>query len=644
MSRKAACVAVGLALCLGASTWGLGSSSGLTINGREVTCSGRAVRIGADGTAYIRQEVLAGAAGVETSRDGRVLKWFGATISYRPGTSRFSCGPGNEKDAGAAPLVSDGVTWLPVKMLAEGFGWAANVVGDEISLQAPAGEIASVRQGIHPDRVRVVIDLTAPSPYRVLRGQGQVSVLLPPAEEASAVSGELLVLDFSSDLVPRAVREVEADGWKKLTISHGEINRLSVFSLNDPPRIVLDFVRQEGAGVGAGLESRPGAEEPKAAPATAAPASENGTGNTGNRPGAGQPTGASPPAQPKLAALPEGAWKTISWPTGAGPTIVHVMAFHPLKGDFQLRPALAGESFSQRASVARIASAEGAVAAVNGGFFCPQAGAPLGMLVIDGEWIRLPLPQRPVLAVMKDGRCDIARVEVEGRVSFSGIGFLFVTGLNENETRSDGLVVFTRRFGGRLAGVAGRTRLVISGRGRVIFKETNGGDVPIPADGMVLSGTGASAEALAKVPLGCEVKLTFRTRPEWPELVHAVGGGPLLVACGQVVLDPAREGFRADVAVGRHARTAIGIKPDGRVVIVAAEGGRGGRGPGLTLTELARLMLHLGCKAAMNLDGGGSTTLVVQGQVVNACADGFPRAVSNALMVVPRRQNGNGRG
>lgn len=644
MSRKAACVAASLVLSLWACTWAWGDSSGLTINGREVACSGRAVRIGADGTAYIRQEVLAAAAGVETSRDGRVLKWFGATISYRPGASRFSCGPGNEKDAGAAPLVSDGVTWLPVKMLTEGFGWTADVVEDKVSLRAPAGEIVSVRQGTHPDRVRVVIDLTAPSPYRVLQGQGQVTALLPPDEEAGAVGGELLVLEFNSDLVPRAVREVEADGWKRLTISHSEIDKLIVFSLSNPPRIVLDFVRQAGAGVEAGRESRPGPEGPKPAPATAAPASESRTSTTGNGSGTGQPAAASPPVQPKLATLPDGAWKTISWPTGAGPTLVHVMAFHPLKGDFQLRPALAGESFSQRASVARIASAEGAVAAVNGGFFCPQAGAPLGMLVIDGEWIRFPLPQRPVLAVMKDGRSDIARVEVEGRVSFSGIGFLFVTGLNENETRPDGLVVFTRRFGGRLSGVVGRTRLVISGRGRVIFKETDGGDVPIPADGMVLSGTGAKAEALAKVPLGCEVKLTFCTRTEWPDLLHALGGGPLLVACGQVVLDPAREGFRADVAAGRHARTAIGIKPDGRVVIVVAEGGRGGRGPGLTLTELAKLMLHLGCKAAMNLDGGGSTTLVVQGQVVNACADGFPRAVSNALMLVPRRPNGNGRG
>ncbi|MCX7597829.1 MAG: phosphodiester glycosidase family protein [Armatimonadetes bacterium] len=599
----------------------------------------------ADGTPYIRQDALVAGAGVEAPGDGRVLKWFGATISYRPGTSRFSCGPGNEKEAGAAPVCTGGVTWLPARMLAEGFGWEVSEADGEVEVWAPAGEISSVRQGIHPDRVRVVVDLTAPSPYRLERGQGQVSVLLPPGENAGATAGEVLVLEFASGLVPRAARDVDEDGWTRLTIFHGEIEKVAVFSIGNPPRIVLDFLlkaRDAAQDSSQGPRSSQGA--PPQPAASSKPSSESPATGAGTRPTAGAGAPARSAAPPKVPVLPEGAWEAISWPTGAGPTLVHVMAFHPVKGAFQLRPALAGESFSQRASVARIASAQGAVAAVNGGFFCPQVGAPLGMLVIDGEWVRLPLPQRPVLAVMRDGRCDIARVEVEGRASFSGIGFLAVTGLNENETRPDGLVVFTRRFGGRIPGVVGRTRLVVSGRGRVIFKETDGNDVPIPSDGMVLSGTGARAEALTRVPLGCEVKVTFRTRPEWPGLLHAVGGGPLLVACGQIVLDPAREGFRADVAAGRHARTAIGIKPDGRVVIVAAEGGRGGRGPGLTLTELAKLMLHLHCKAAMNLDGGGSTTLVVQGQVVNACADGFPRAVSNALVVVPRRPNGNGKG
>jgi len=313
-------------------------------------------------------------------------------------------------------------------------------------------------------------------------------------------------------------------------------------------------------------------------------------------------------------------------------------------GNLEARPALAGEVFTERAPVPRIASATGAVAAVNGGFFSPDVGAPLGMLVIDGEWIRAPYPERPVFAIMDNGHCDIARVEMDARAVFEGLGFLQIDSINSNHLPGDGLVLYTRRFGARVPGAAGKTRLVVSGRGRVILRETEGRDVPIPADGFVLSGAGARAESLKKVPLGCEARVTFQTRPPWPALRHAVGGGPLLVASGCLALDVKREGFRADVARGRHARTALGIMRDGRVVLVAAEGGRGGRGPGLTLTELANLMLRLGCRMAMNLDGGGSTTLVVRGQVVNNCSDGFARAVSNALVLVPREVTGKGKG
>jgi len=646
MSRKAAYTAASLSLLLGAcASTASGNSSGLTINGREVSCPGRAVRVEADGTVYLRQDALLAAAGVEASGNGRVLTWFGAVVSYRPGTSKFSCGPGNEKDAGAAPICANGVTWLPARMLAEGFGWRVDVAGKDVSLWAPAGAVTSVRQGLHPDRVRMVIDLTAPTPYRLVRGDEQVCVLLPPPSGLQATAGQLRLLEFDSDLVPRVAEQIEADGWINLTIPHTAVERVDVFTIGNPPRIVLDFFPKLPGSPAGGSEGFPPAKVGR--PQSSAPDSQP-AGRKPPAPGNGSSAQPASPRQqgepPPMPVLPDGAWSTLSWPTGAGPTLVHVMAFHPVRGRFEIRPALAGESVTERTSVARIASAHGAVAAVNGGFFCPQAGAPLGMLVIDGEWIRLPLPQRPVLAVMRDGRCEIARVEVQARANFSGLGFLVITGLNENETRRDGLVVYTRRFGAKIAGVPGRTRLLVSGRGRVIFKETEGREVPIPPDGMVLSGTGTKAEALAKVPLGCEVQVTFRTRPEWPELLHAVGGGPLLVSGGRVILDPGREGFRADVTAGRHARTAIGLKADGRVVLIAAEGGRGGRGPGLTLTELANLMLQLGCKAAMNLDGGGSTTLVVQGEVVNACADGFPRAVSNALVVIPRRPNGNGKG
>jgi len=101
--------------------------------------------------------------------------------------------------------------------------------------------------------------------------------------------------------------------------------------------------------------------------------------------------------------------------------------------------------------------------------------------------------------------------------------------------------------------------------------------------------------------------------------------GPLLVADGAVVFDRAedREGFSAasgqfdsDITDGRHPRAAIGVS-DEDLYLVTCDGRRSGVDAGLTLEELADFMLVLGCRDAMNLDGGGSTTLVHRGHLLN---------------------------
>ena len=101
--------------------------------------------------------------------------------------------------------------------------------------------------------------------------------------------------------------------------------------------------------------------------------------------------------------------------------------------------------------------------------------------------------------------------------------------------------------------------------------------------------------------------------------------GPMLVADGRIVFDRGedREGFSAasgqfdsDITDGRHPRAAIGIS-DEDLYLVTCDGRRSGVDAGLTLDELADFMLVLGCRDAMNLDGGGSTTLVHRGHLLN---------------------------
>jgi hypothetical protein len=129
-----------------------------------------------------------------------------------------------------------------------------------------------------------------------------------------------------------------------------------------------------------------------------------------------------------------------------------------------------------------------------------------------------------------------------------------------------------------------------------------------------------------------------------------VQAGPLLVAGGRVVFDREtdREGFSAgagqfdsDITDGRHPRSAIGVS-DEDLFLVCCDGRRTGVDAGLSLDELADFMFALGCRDAMNLDGGGSTTLVHRGHLLNRpySAQDQPapesRPIVSAIVVEPR--------
>ncbi|MBU6428182.1 MAG: phosphodiester glycosidase family protein [Cyanobacteria bacterium REEB65] len=115
------------------------------------------------------------------------------------------------------------------------------------------------------------------------------------------------------------------------------------------------------------------------------------------------------------------------------------------------------------------------------------------------------------------------------------------------------------------------------------------------------------------------------------DALSAMGGGPTLLQDGRIVL----AGRPHDIS-GREPRTAVGLLPGERVLLVTIDG-RTQASVGATLPEEARYLRALGAVEAINLDGGGSTTMVVKGHVVNHPSDGGERAVSNALLVYPKR-------
>jgi exopolysaccharide biosynthesis protein len=131
-----------------------------------------------------------------------------------------------------------------------------------------------------------------------------------------------------------------------------------------------------------------------------------------------------------------------------------------------------------------------------------------------------------------------------------------------------------------------------------------------------------------------------------------INGGPLLMDGGDVVLDPVRDGWSAAPVAGtpraeffwrwyvrRNPRTAAGVLPGGQMVLIESDGRAPGWSAGLTIDETARLMAAFGADEAINLDGGGSSTMVADGALVSRPSDAAgERPAADAIVITPTAQ------
>ena len=332
----------------------------------------------------------------------------------------------------------------------------------------------------------------------------------------------------------------------------------------------------------------------------------------------------------------------------AGPWAVNIVEADLSQGQLELRSILGGGATVGRAELSAMLSAQASdqavpVAAVNADFFAMAGGnyttIPLGLHVDGGELVTFPNPSRSVLYLLSDRTAHIGRLRAIAWLRAPGDVMFPLSGLNR-PPESGELVFFTPRFGPETRGYDSTLQLTLSALSEPVFP---GGEVsatvsavatsprqPIPADGGVLVASGVAAYALRNVSVGDEVRVEVRFDPDVGDIQMAVGGGPRLARDGRVSVENRAERFADSFASRRHPRTGVGLR-DGIAVMVTVDGRQPGYSEGMTLAEFAQLLLNLGCTQAMNLDGGGSTTMVVRSHVVNSPSDGSQRRVANAL-------------
>ncbi len=370
-----------------------------------------------------------------------------------------------------------------------------------------------------------------------------------------------------------------------------------------------------------------------------------------------------------------------------GPYAFHVLEIDPDRFTGQLEPALAQGRIAGKATTSEMADAAGAIAAINAGFFVvgpggtssrdPDqgddglAGDPAGVTVLQGELVSEAVGSREALVFSAAGR-DVRFPRTETRLwleaggeSWALDGINRVPGAIRNCGGTGGdsptesarhdvtcsdpaeLIWFSTDWGLDTPAVDG-LELVLDAQGRVMHTRPAGGS--LPAGGSVIAATGdrvvelqRAASAVGPVLMRAEVYMDGEPVTLVPEL-SILNGGPGLVRDGEALLTDNEGGFRhpgdpifgLTWVDGPNPRTMIGRTASGRLLLVVCDGRQPDWSVGLPLRDAVRVMRHLGAVDAMALDGGGSSTLVVNGQVVNSPSDGAERPVSDALLLIAR--------
>jgi hypothetical protein len=277
------------------------------------------------------------------------------------------------------------------------------------------------------------------------------------------------------------------------------------------------------------------------------------------------------------------------------------------------------------------------VAAVNGDFYSndnPYQGDPRDLQIHQGELVSAP-NGHACFWVNAAGEPQstnvISRFQVkwsDGTTSLFGLNeareanaAVLYTAINGASTRTTGgreLILENAHKGGWLPLRVGQT---FQARIRAVRTE---GNSELSPDTMVLSLGPKLATHLANTAPGSLVSLTTDTFPSLVGVTTAIGGGPTLVRRG---LPMPWSGL-----LMRHPRTALGWNKD-HYFLVEVDGRQSNLSVGMTFPELADYMAKLGCDEAMNLDGGGSATMWVYGNIMNSPSEGRERPGANSLVI-----------
>jgi exopolysaccharide biosynthesis protein len=347
-----------------------------------------------------------------------------------------------------------------------------------------------------------------------------------------------------------------------------------------------------------------------------------------------------------------------------GPLSIHVIRIDRNRSDLEFHASLGqGTVFGLEPLDGMVGRTESilhlpAMAAINGDFFLiqpgPYQGDPRGIQIIEGELVSGPTKNAfwvtadgcphmgPVNSKLKalwsngkneaDGKTEVDIGLNENRADNAVVLYTPTLGLRADATPNE--VVGTRTHGGKelvLERVEGQPWLPLAVGTTYTAKVSeirDGGDTPLSPNRMILSIGPEKFSTLPPISLGNTLQLSIQTEPDLQGVNTAVGAGRILVQDGELAdVGPANQ--------PRHPRSMIGWNRQA-IFLIVVDGRQPELSVGMSYPEMAQLAKQYECTDAIELDGGGSSTLWATGKIWNSPSDGKPRAIANGLIVFRR--------
>jgi len=480
---------------------------------------------------------------------------------------------------GAQVSLDDEVA-VDVVPLFQALGVEAAQKGPQLRLTLPVAQLLQVRTANQAGQRRVVLDLNGPAIVRSSEGRLELSI-----QSSAAQRSQLELLGLGS-----APNSPTTSSPLQLQVAGG-LKPSKVFTLGDPARIVIDI--------------------PVATPADSTSSSVP-----------------PPTIDPRLQGL---LGRGIQWDQLVRQGFrINAVRIDPRSAPVNLKLLTRPQGIEGLSSIQTLASSRRALVAINGGYFNRVKRLPLGALKSEGQWLSGPILNRGVAAWAPRSLPKFGRLSLEEWVlGPHGTRDPVVT-VNSGYVQR-GISRYGPEWGPSYRALSGGETALVLGAENTVGRKYETADleagVPLRRGEILLVARGGVELPWAQ---GTQLNLSSRPSNDLGLAPFVIGGGPLLLQGGRIVLNGAAETFSSGFLSQGAPRTVIGS--DGSQIWLITLEGTSDSGP--TLPETAQVLQSLGLRDALNLDGGSSTGLVMGG-TMPVKGRGVVGAVNNALGLVP---------